>query len=184
MFIDFDDLKKRVTLEDAMKLLGLTMKQSNNQFRGPCPTCKDGGPRALVITPGKGFYCFTAKAGGDQIALAAHIKGISAKEAAKFLAGDSPRETVPESATREEGTKTLAALTYLDPEHDAVTAVGFAPEFCKKHGIGYAPKGLMRGTVAIPFRDEHGTLLGYVGVQEATLPPDFTPNVVAFKKSA
>jgi hypothetical protein len=182
-FLDFDAIKQRVSLEDAMKMLGLVMKPSNNQFRGPCPTCKDGGPRTLVITPGKGFYCFTAKAGGDQIALVAHIKGVSAKEAAQFLAGDSPRGTVPESESGSE-TKKLAPLPYLEHEHPAIDAVGFAPEFCKAHGIGYAGKGLMRGYVAIPFRDEHGTLLGYVGVQDAKLPPDFTPNVVAFKKSA
>jgi hypothetical protein len=33
-----------------------------------------------------------------------------------------------------------------------------------------------------PFRDESGNLLGYIGVQEAALPADFTPNVVSLDK--
>ena len=47
----------------------------------------------MVVTPDKGlFYCFAAKVGGDQIALAAHIKGLKTSEAATFLSGNS---TVP-----------------------------------------------------------------------------------------
>jgi hypothetical protein len=64
-------------------------------------------------------------------------------------------------------------------------ALGFDPEFCERHGIGYAPRGVVRGSVAIPFRNADGVLLGYIGVQDLTyLPPDFTANVVPFKKTA
>jgi hypothetical protein len=52
----------------------------------------------LVVTPEKGlFYCFAAKTGGDQIALAAHIKGLKTSEAASFLTGNS---TVPGPCNR------------------------------------------------------------------------------------
>lgn len=190
MFIDFNELKQRVSFAEAAQMLGLMLKPGNNQLRGPCPTCKSGGERTLVVTEGKGFYCFASRKGGDVIALVAHVRNCAVKDAAQFLAEQvgveaQPQRTVPESGVRQEGNKTLTALSYLEAEHDAVIAVGFAPEFCKKHGIGYAGRGIMRGTVAIPFRDEHGTLIGYIGVTEATLPADFTPNVVAFgKKSA
>ncbi len=184
-FTDFQELKTRVSFEQAINLLGLTLKRSGNQWRGACPVCK-GSDRSLVITEGKGFFCFTKHAGGDVIALVAHIRGIAVKEAAQFLADtlDSPKATVPQVKVegKEGGFK---PLDYLEPEHDAVKAIGFDPEFCKAHGIGYAPKGMMRGTVAIPFRDEHGTLLGYLGIEDAKLPPSFTTNVVPFgKKSA
>jgi hypothetical protein len=47
----------------------------------PCPVCKTGGERAIVITPDKFvFYCFSAKVGGDAIALVSHIKGVSFSE--------------------------------------------------------------------------------------------------------
>lgn len=193
-FVDFEQVKKDTTFEKAISLLGLEMKKAGSQFRGPCPRCKSGGERALVITPLKGFYCFSQQGGGDVIALVAHIKDCSVKEAAQFLVngtgtskstGTSRQVTVPEGATAKEGTKTFPPLTYLESDHDAVHAVGFSPEFAAKHGIGFANKGILRGTVAIPFRDEHGNLLGYLGATELKLPADFTPNVINFgKKSA
>lgn len=198
MFIDFTELKQRVSIETAASLLRLSLKPGNNQLRGPCPTCKEGGDRALVITPGKGaFYCFALKKGGDQIALAAHILDLSVKDAAQELASraglgtntgtvstrNNSKSTVPESEGAKEGARTFQALTYLEPEHDAVSAVGFDTDFAKAHGIGYAPKGILRGTVAIPFRDAEGNLLGYIGATELTLPPTFMgQNIVDFGK--
>jgi DNA primase len=75
-------------------------------------------------------------------------------------------------------------LSYLEADHPAVEAVGFDLEVAKSLGVGYAGKGIMRGTVAIPIRDEHGQLLGYIGVQEARLPPSFTGKVIQFPKTA
>ena len=73
-FIDFQELKKTVLIEDAVPLLGLNLKPSGGQLRGACPACKKGGERALVITPAKqAFYCFGSGQGGDVIGLAAHI---------------------------------------------------------------------------------------------------------------
>jgi DNA primase len=192
-FVDFAALKEAVSFSDAIDLLGLELKRSGAQWRGPCPACQSGGDRALVVTEGKGFFCFAEKRGGDVIALAAHVLELAARDAARELAqragivpvpkGDSTsgkvpsRSTVPESERGKE-TEKLQPLAYLEHEHEAVFAVGFDPEFCKRHGIGYAPKGIARGHVLIPFRDEEGTLLGYVGVTEAWLPSDFQTNVV------
>jgi DNA primase len=197
MFLDFAALKEAVPFATAIELLHLDLKQQGNQWRGPCPACQTGGPRALVVTDQKAWFCFSLKKGGDVIALASHVLGLSAKDAAQELAeraGIVPvrstgtrtvqaPSTVPESKAAE-GSK-LSPLSYLEPENDAVIALGLDPEFCKEQGIGYAPRGVVRGSVAIPFRDEHGTLLGYFGVQELTyLPPDFQTNVVPLHKRA
>lgn len=195
-FLDFGLLKEQISFEDAIDYLGLKLKRNGAQWRGACPSCKTGGDRALVITEGRGFFCFALHKGGDQIALAAHVLELPAKDAAHELAsraGIVPSRnststvrssTVPESEAG--GGSKLSPLSYLEHEHDAVVAIGLDPAFCKAHGIGYAPRGVVRGSVAIPFRDETGKLLGYFGVQELTyLPHDFTPNVVPFaKKSA
>jgi DNA primase len=190
-FVDFDELKAKTSFEKIVGLLGLALKRSGNQWRGSCPRCNSGGDRALVVTEGKGYFCFSEKQGGDQLALVAHIRDCSVMEAAGFIAGEAaPRtvrtasSTVPQSDTGEEGAKTFAPLSYLEPEHDAVVAIGLDTAFATKHGIGYAPKGILRGTVAIPFRDERGNLLGYVGVTDLKLPPSFTPNVVELKRPA
>jgi DNA primase len=192
-FIDFEKVKADNAIEDVADALKLVMKASNNQFRGPCPACQAGGDRALVITPAKGaFYCFGARKGGDQIALVAHILNLPMKDAADWLDGGNskvqdstvPRKsTVPESERGNE-TQKLAPLTYLEADHPAVEAIGMDAEVAKALGAGYAGKGLMRGTVAIPIRDDLGNLLGYIGVTEARLPPAFTGNVIKFPKSA
>lgn len=196
-FVDFAAVKEAVSFTDAIDYLGLKLKASANQFRGPCPACRTAGDRALVITEGRGFYCWGMKKGGDVIALAAHVLDLPAKEAAQELAeragivpspardstsGRVQSRTVPESEG--EGGSKLSPLSYLEHDHDAIAAVGLDPEFCKRHGIGYAPRGMMRGTIAIPFRDEHGALLGYIGVEDCKIPPDFTTNVVPLKKRA
>lgn len=184
MFYDFETIKANVPLSKAAQLLGVQLQKSGAQMRGACPACNSGGPRALVITEGKGFFCFASHKGGDVIALAAHIRGCSIKDAAAFLAGNTAQHaTVPDTVPEEkEGTKTLQPLTYLESEHAAVVAIGFDPEKAKALGIGYAPKGLMRGTVAIPIRDAHGDLLGYIGIEDCRLPPDFMTNVVSLDK--
>lgn len=194
-YVDFQDVKQRVSIEDAAKKLGLVVKIQGAQFRSACPTCKAGGDRALVITPSKNaFYCFQAKKGGDQIALVAHIRECSVRDAALWLSGKettgtsnstrSTSQTVPESEGGQQGARILQPLSYLQADHELVVALGFDTEFCRKHGIGYAAKGLMRGHVAIPFRSEDGILLGYIGVEgDVKLPADFTPNVVPFKRA-
>jgi DNA primase len=193
-FIDFADLKAKLTFGETVQLLGLEFKQSGNQWRGACPVCKGAAERSLVITDGKGWFCFIAHKGGDQIALASHILGIGMKEAALHLAeqagmvpvqstSTSTKDTSPPS-TEDKG-EGLEPLCYLEPDHEAVVSLGFDPEWCSQHGVGYAPKGVCRGSVAIPFRDDHGVLLGYIAVQDVVyLPPDFQSNVVPLRKRA
>jgi len=85
-YIDFQELKSRVSIEQAIQLLGLRLKPSYDQLRGPCPTCKFGGDRVLAVSPSKSmFYCHAGLTGGDQIALVAHVKACKTNEAAAFL---------------------------------------------------------------------------------------------------
>ena len=44
---------------------------------------------------------------------------------------------------------------------------------------GYAPKGMMKGYVAIPIRLPTGELTGYIGITEAKLPKEFHLSKVA-----
>jgi DNA primase len=180
---DFQVIKERVTIEEAAQSLGLLLTKSNAQFRGPCPACQTGGPRALVITPAKGlFYCFSAGIGGDLIAMWGHAQKCSLADAgrqieATFRIGNVTSApvnrtpvTVPDAPPAPQQTG-LKALDYLEPDHPSVVAAGFDPDEAAALGIGYAGKGLMRGTVAVPIRDDTGTLLGYIGVTEARCPP-------------
>jgi len=85
-FVDFEALKARVKIEQTIPLLGLKLRQHGDQYRGPCPACKNGGDRALAINSGKqSYYCFSQRKGGDLIALVAHVRGMTQKDAAAYL---------------------------------------------------------------------------------------------------
>jgi hypothetical protein len=101
-YIDFQELKSRVSIEQAIQLLGLRLKPSYDQLRGPCPTCKFGGDRVLAVSPSKSmFYCHAGLTGGDQIALVAHVKALETYQAAAFLDRTSPaRRTERPAATQ------------------------------------------------------------------------------------
>ncbi len=175
-FVDFAALKQRVAIENIVPLLGLEMKETRGQFRGPCPACRTGGRRALVVTPAKSaFYCFAGHTGGDVIALVAHIHDCSMQQAAQFLsqnggegreAGDAvdgfASSTVPEARGKGDA-RSLQPLTYLQADHAAVKTLGVLPETCSNFGAGYAPKGIMRGRFAVPIHDQHGVLIAYCG---------------------
>ncbi len=170
-FIDFQHLKQTIKIDSVFALLGLSLKQSGEQWRGACPACKSGGDRTLVVTPNKAaYYCFAAKQGGDVIALVAHIKTIGMKEAAAFLAeGSEPPAKVPASkptlpvTVPEKKKAGFNPLTYLQPEHPAVQGLGVSAETASYFGAGFAPRGILRGRMAIPIHDRDGTLMAYCG---------------------
>jgi len=170
-FVDFAEVKANNPIEDVVERLGLELKKSGNQLRGKCPS-GEGGERAFVVTPSKGvWYSFAEEKGGDVLALVQLVNGCSAKEAAQFLTGDTvPLEKRGKRESTEGDGRGFRPLDYLVADHAAVEAIGLE-EVADALGIGYAPRGMMRGKVAIPIRTEDGTLAGYIGITEATLPP-------------
>lgn len=173
MFLDFAEIKASNPIEDVALRLGLNLNKNGKALRGKCPVCESSGDRNLAITPDKGvYYCFTDGKGGDVIALVAHVKGIGVKEAATWLHGaETTKEKTKGGAGASEPSGGFKALDYLDPKHDAVVALGLEPDDAERIGAGYAPRGVLRGTVAFPIRDTSGKLLGYIGAQDVKLPP-------------
>jgi DNA primase len=170
--IDFAVIKDRVPIGDAVRKLGFPYTEHNGQFRAKCPKCDTDDPRCLVVTPAKGlWYCFASKKGGDVIALHAHIHDIAMKDAAHEialsfgLAADYKPEPPPEGA--------LEPLAHLDNDHPLVHTIGFPEDVAEQVGIGFASKGLMRGFVAVPIRLHDGRLIGYIGIEDAKLPPSW-----------
>lgn len=182
-YVDFAELKESVSIDQVADLLDLQMKPSGKQLRGPCPACNEGGDRALVITPERGaYYCFADKQGGDLIALAAHIRGEAMKDAAGFIHHSL---TVPKEKVAKETkpNKKLQPLSHLQYDHPALTAQGIDPAVAEDIGIGWATKGVARGNIVIPVRNEQGTLLGYIGCEEMTfVPENFQTNVVPLNR--
>lgn len=173
-YIDFEAVKASTKIADVADALGFDLKEKNNQLRGVCIVCEKGGPRAFCITPEKErYYCFGCQTGGDCIALAAHVKGVHPKEAAFWIAehfGIQSEEKNTNQGPKRSSEEGFQPLDYIQPDHEAVEALGLAPEDAERIGAGYAPRGVMRGQVAIPIRLEDGKLVGYLGISEAILP--------------
>jgi len=169
--LNFAEIKASVPIVKACHLLNLHLTEVGAQLRGVCPRC-GGDERGIVVTPEKNlFYCFNAQQGGDVLSLVAHMNKCSVKEAALFLTTEQPKkaeEPKVEAPKAEEGNG-LAPLPYLDPAHDMVQNLGFPEPVAKAAGVGYAKKGMMRGTVAIPIYTD-GVLIGYIGIKEARPP--------------
>ena len=47
-FLDFNELKSRVSIEQVLQLLGIALKQHNSQLRGCCPIHKGTDQRGFV----------------------------------------------------------------------------------------------------------------------------------------
>ena len=194
-FIDYADLKTRVSITDAVQKLGLELHNTGNQRRGFCPRCMTGGDRALVVTPEKNlFYCFNAKIGGDCIALVAHLKDLKTNEAANWLAGTVPLSRPPNktsSATPPPapGARIFDPAAYaarLDASHEALAGLGISADTIKAFKAGYASTGLLRGRLALPVCDRQGKALCYTGRAlkdehpPLVFPKDFDPKSFLF----
>jgi hypothetical protein len=166
-YIDFQQIKTRVSFPQAIQILGVQMRLRGNQYRSECPTCKRGGDRSLTVTLDKGFYCHSAAKGGDVISFVAHVRDIGQREAAEFLAEHVGIDSVPTRSPapkRDKQGDALKPLDYLDTDHPAIELLGLTEDVCAALGIGYASKGTMNGRVVFPLRLEDGRLAGYIGL--------------------
>lgn len=180
-FVDYAQLKQAVTIEQTAQWLGLELKKYGEQLRGPCPL-HGGGDRALVVTPAKqAFYCFCKECmkGGDLIELVAKMRKISTRDAALAI---HTAFIGPKSAP-EHRNGPMQPLDYLETEHEVLAAFGLERQTVEHFGAGYASKGLMRGTLAIPVHDVNGALIGYVGAKKGEslrFAKSYDPSTIVF----
>ena len=191
-FVDFAELKTRVSIEQAVQMLGLSLSLHGSQFRGACPVCQSGGDRALIVTPAKGlFYCFAAKTGGDVIALTAHIRGIGVKEAAEELnrafgtvqnstgTVSKNRATAPQAqaASKQSAFDPEAYASRLDAAHASLDTLCISTATLTDWKAGYASSGTNRGRLAIALHDRDGNIIGFGGRSlNDQQPPLIIPN--------
>ena len=167
--IDFAELKSKVPIEQVLQLLGIAFKRHANQLRGCCPIHKGTDQRGFVVTPSKGlWFCFGGCGGGDQIKLVSKMRDCDAKTAAQWIAdstGTIPQNTtVPRKGTVPQEQKAeFNPLTYLEASHESLAGLDVAASTFEAFGAGYAPKGILRGRLAIPIHSRDGVLLAYCG---------------------
>jgi DNA primase len=185
-YVDFAELKDRVSIEKMLEILSVSLKRQGAQLRGCCPIHQGRDQRGFVVTPAKNaFYCFGGCGGGDIIKLVEKMRHCDAKEAAHFIAertGAVPG-TVPSSGARngnsspqpEQGRKGAfdpeKYAQSLDPAHEALAGLGLAPETLRAWRSGYSSGGVNRGKLALPIARRDGTIIAYVGRSIDNAPP-------------
>ncbi len=181
-FIDYAALKARIPIETAILLLNLVLSQHGDQWRGPCPTCKTGGDRALVVTKGKGFFCFAQKKGGDLLSFVQHIRGSTTQEAAAFLTVPEERQGLREAARSLPPSDRLEQIAAgLDTAHEECQKLSLSPETLKHFKGGYEKRGVARGNVIVQLHSQIGALIGYIGLGDPMwLPKDVRPEQIIF----
>ena len=104
----------------------------------------------------------------------------------------SPREGISADSPDEEKGLSNAPLTFVlkvDPDHPYLRERGLADETVAHFGLGYAPRGLMKGRIAIPIHNEKGELIAYAGrwpgdppegEPKYKLPPGFKKHLVLY----
>ena len=168
---NFALIKATTSIEQVMVWLGLKFHKEGSGWRASCPVC-DGAERSLAIDIEENtFYCHEAHEGGSVLDLVMHVKNVGLIDAAKFIEKSKAKKTPEEpkhEKKQEQKHDGFNPLSHLAHEHKDVQAMGFPPEVATALGIGFASRGLMRGFVALPLRDEQGVLTGYVGVPAGT----------------
>jgi len=78
--IDFDTLKRSVSIVDLLETIGWdACRRRGKELRGPCPIHGSSSPTSTIfsVNPSRNiFKCFRCDAGGDVIALVAYLMGI------------------------------------------------------------------------------------------------------------
>jgi len=189
VFVDFSDIKSRVSIENVLQLLNVDLKSHGSQLRGCCPIHKGTDQREFVVTPSKNlFYCFAGCGGGDQLKLVSKMRDCDVKEAARWIAeatGTAPK-TIQGRGTVPQNEKGFQPLGYLEASHEALSGLGVEASTFEAFGAGYAPKGILRSRLAIPIHSRDGVLLAYCGRAvkgESPLlifPQGFQPETVVF----
>lgn len=181
-WVNFKQIREEVSLRAVLlELYGLTnLKVTGEKAVGPCPVHGGDNPRAFHADFDRNvWHCFTGcKGGGNQLDLVAKKDGLSIRDAAlklqrHFLSGATstmevhPAKSTPSPADDAEPPRSNPPITVslrLYPDHPHIVQDrGLLVETAEHFGVGYCRRGIMRGCIAIPIRDEDGQLVAYAG---------------------
>jgi DNA primase len=185
-WVDYKELKRRLSMEEVLKRYGLfdDLKKSGQNLVGCCPIHGGSNPRQFSVNLEKNIYnCFGDCGGGGNILdLVAGLEGVSVREAGLKL-----KEWLPESEPLKEkklkskevkrteqadqapidDEPTNPPLTFtlksLKREHPFFEERAISMETILIFGLGYCTKGMMKGRIVIPIHNELGDLVAYCG---------------------
>jgi DNA primase len=190
-WIDFKELKQRVTMEMVLKHYGLweKLKKSGSNLVSCCPIHKGSNSRQFSVDPEKNiFNCFgNCKSGGNVLDFVSKMEGISIREAGLFLKGrflsqpikqdrKKSNTKVAEEAKKSDTTplarqrhdKTVNPplnfkLKSLKTDHPFFAERKISPDTVEYFGLGLCTRGILKNRIAIPIHNEKAELVAYCG---------------------
>ena len=186
--LNFAHIRDTVPILDVARWLGVSglveraSAEHGVQWVGKCPMSGQGSNAFKLAVRRNRFICFCTdckklnKNGGDDIELVSRVKKIGHREAAEALqaqflngAGKAPANaSAPVSATE----PPLKVATFdprnyvasLVPDHPALKELPCSAQSIRDFDGGYCLKGVHRGRLALPFHDEKGEIVGFLGL--------------------
>jgi DNA primase len=150
------------------------------RMEGHDPTTKDGlyaGALTALSIMGQAPEAFTATQGTRQATGSPPQRTKAAKRPESQPAAEPPKAEPPVASGEPPASRHNPVLELeltLDPAHPFLAARGLPPEVAREFGLGYCDRGLMKGRIAIPIRDEQGQLVAFAGRFAADPVPDGT----------
>ena len=187
IWVDFKELRNRLTFDRVFGYYQVEIKRKKNgQHQGPCPLPNHAGNKrspSFSANLERGiFQCFDCKAHGNVLEFAALMEGIDPDDGAALrrVALQLEDELCPKLAAipkhqrpqLRENTDAVSVvvnapldfeLKGLDFTHPYLPARGFTTETIAHFGLGVAPRGFLKGRLAIPLHRQDGKLVGYAG---------------------
>ena len=188
-WVNFKDLRTRLSFEDVLRHYGVEVKRKGNQHQGFCPLPNHKGKKnspSFSANLERGiFKCFGCGASGNVLEFAAMMENVDLEDGAAFrkVAVELQKQFCPEVERTPIGGKPTEAerkpepnelpvvinppldfeLKGLDQDHPYLRGRGFASETIGYFGLGFCSRGLLKDRVAIPLHDHEGKLIGYAG---------------------
>jgi DNA primase len=185
-WIDFKELRARLSFEKVLERYGVEVKRKGNQHHGYCPLPNHNGKRnspsfSANLECGI-FQCFGCGAKGNLLDFAALMEKADPKdgetlrkialELQKQFFGVEPVAEVLKKKL-EPKPKTDAPVVInapldfelkgLDIAHPYLTGRGFKLETVVHFGLGFCSRGMLKDRIAIPLHNAEGKLVGYAG---------------------
>jgi DNA primase len=190
-WIDFKELRSKLSFEQVLGHYGVELKRRGEQHMGFCPlpghTGNRNSPSFSANLEWGIFHCFGCQAKGNVLDFAVLMSGESIENgrALKKVAAELRAKFFPEdvgrSTTKKKEKKVTEApraqlelssivnptldfeLRDLDPSHPYLAQRRFSKETIGHFGLGYCSRGFFAGRIAIPLNDTRGNLIGYAG---------------------
>jgi DNA primase len=183
-WIDFKELRSRLSFEQVLHRYNVEVKRKGDQHHGYCPLPGHVGKRNSVSFSAnleRGiFQCFGCGAKGNILDFAALMEKSDPKdgealrkialELQKHFFGVEPPLEAPKKKPepkRDAPVVINAQLDFelkgLDAAHPYLAGRGFKLETVVHFGLGFCTRGMLKDRIAIPLHDAEGKLVGYAG---------------------